>query len=468
VIDIIDLTAKCKNWSSRKGHNILAIVNHITAGSRDSAIAWFANTLSQASSHYIVDTDGKIYQMVNEENKAWHAGIVDHPSNKFVIANMPLNPNLYTIGIEHVNFGGGALTEPQYQATLELQKSLISKYNIPIDRDHILGHYEIDSINRPYCPGKFFPWNRLMNDLEPKYQSFLKIGSQGNDVYELQLKLKTLGYSITPDSKFGNETGGVIKLFQHQMHLTEDGVVGDITLNKINDMFYQNCNGFFGYKKIRNYGSDIHVYATNKAEDVDIFLDTTKTPLSKISIPNKNVVCKINGSFFNMLPNNQDSLGIFVDNGKIYSPEGIPFLDLIYYKNGNVVTGRISDDNTLLSVENTANWALGTSWSLVVNSHINIQNTQYFDMWNTPNPRTILGKRKDGSWVLAVAQGRKLFQRGLTANEEAEIMFSLGCEVAINLDGGGSTEMILNGKVMNSPTDGQERPIRCCVYVYKK
>ena len=79
------------------------------------------------------------------------------------------NPNRYTISIEHEGYGSnggdGNLTEQQYQATLRLHRQLINKWNIPIDRNHIIGHFEIDKINRPNCPGKAFPWDRLMKDL---------------------------------------------------------------------------------------------------------------------------------------------------------------------------------------------------------------------------------------------------------------------------------------------------------------
>jgi hypothetical protein len=78
---------------------------------------------------------------------------------------MGFNPNRWTIGIEHEGFDG-TLTEPQYQASLWLHKQLIAKFGIPIDDNHIVGHYRIDSVNRPNCPGPNFPWARLFTDLK--------------------------------------------------------------------------------------------------------------------------------------------------------------------------------------------------------------------------------------------------------------------------------------------------------------
>ena len=156
------------NYSSREGHKIVAIVNHITAGSFDGAVSWLCNPESQASAHYVVSRKGEVVQLVKDEYKAWHAGKMSKPDLIFYVG---VNPNLYTIGREHEGYRGagldGDLTEAQYQATLALHKMLIAKHNIIVDRDHIIGHYRIDSVNRPNCPGPKFPWDRLFKDLSP-------------------------------------------------------------------------------------------------------------------------------------------------------------------------------------------------------------------------------------------------------------------------------------------------------------
>lgn len=73
-----------------------------------------------------------------------------------------------TIGIEHEEYAGDGepgLTEVQYQASLWLHRQLTAKYSMPIDTEHIVGHYRIDSVDRPNCPGPNFPWDRLFRDL---------------------------------------------------------------------------------------------------------------------------------------------------------------------------------------------------------------------------------------------------------------------------------------------------------------
>src|SRR5579871_4128983 len=76
-----------------------AIVIHIIVGSLESAKQQFADPASQVSAHYGVGRDGTILQFVEEEDTAFHAGIVVNPSWNSMRPGV--NPNLHTIGIEH-------------------------------------------------------------------------------------------------------------------------------------------------------------------------------------------------------------------------------------------------------------------------------------------------------------------------------------------------------------------------------
>lgn len=149
--------------TGRKGRKIIAIVDHITAGSYPGCLTWLQNPDSKASAHYLITRAGEIFQLVREQDTAYHAGGVNKPNWSLYDGT---NPNYYTLGIEHECISGGELTEAQYQATLWLHKQLVEKYNLPIDSNHIIGHYRIDSVNRPNCPGPNFPWDRLFKDLK--------------------------------------------------------------------------------------------------------------------------------------------------------------------------------------------------------------------------------------------------------------------------------------------------------------
>ena len=67
------------------------------------------------------------------------------------------------------------------------------------------------------------------------------------------------------------------------------------------------------------------------------------------------------------------------------------------------------------------------------------------------NPRTAIGYTKDNHLVMLTADGREGASVGLTLNELAGLMKQLGCVNAMNLDGGGSTVMYVNGQVVNKP-----------------
>lgn len=147
----------------RNGRKPVAIVNHITAGLMPGTLSWLQNPQSKASAHYLVSRKGEIFQLVKEEDTAYHAGIVNHPNWTLYDGS---NPNRYTIGIEHEGYPDEPLTEQQYQATLWLHQQIIKKWNMPADADHIVGHYRVDSVDRPKCPGPRFPWERLFRDLK--------------------------------------------------------------------------------------------------------------------------------------------------------------------------------------------------------------------------------------------------------------------------------------------------------------
>lgn len=74
-------------------------------------------------------------------------------------------------------------------------------------------------------------------------------------------------------------------------------------------------------------------------------------------------------------------------------------------------------------------------------------------------PRTALGVTKDRSIVLVVVDGRSSNSCGMTLQELAEFMVKLGCDSALNLDGGGSSEMVIKNRIVNHPSDGAERHV---------
>lgn len=129
------------------------IVIHIMDGTLAGTADWFqfgsANEGRPVSAHYGVGANGEVHQYVAEENQAWHAGRVSLTS--FKLWKQGVNPNLYTIGIEHEGNANSVWSAAMKSTSAELIKQICLRNNIPIDRDHIIGHYQIFS-DKPNCP----------------------------------------------------------------------------------------------------------------------------------------------------------------------------------------------------------------------------------------------------------------------------------------------------------------------------
>ena len=93
----------------------------------------------------------------------------------------------------------------------------------------------------------------------------------------------------------------------------------------------------------------------------------------------------------------------------------------------------------------------------------------YYGWAHKRNPRTLAGVDSLGRTVLITADGRSTASLGLGISESAAVAKSLGLRDAINLDGGGSTTMVVDGQVINAPSDATgERPVGDALIVTKR
>ncbi len=89
------------------------------------------------------------------------------------------------------------------------------------------------------------------------------------------------------------------------------------------------------------------------------------------------------------------------------------------------------------------------------------------DLWEERHPRTCIGFTADSTRMfVVVVDGRAITSVGITMNEAYDIFNELGCANAVNLDGGGSTCMIANDDVINTPSDGSMRAVgNGCLFI---
>ncbi|WP_338870526.1 peptidoglycan recognition protein family protein [Myxococcus stipitatus] len=154
------ISAPSPNYDSRNGKDIDSIVLHHTASNDGKAdLSWMRNPKSSVSAHYMVDRDGKIYQLVGDDKRAWHAG-------KSQLHGVPTDMNSRSIGIEIVNDGSGktAFTEAQYKALTQLTSHLKQKYDVPMK--NIVGHADVAvPKGRKNDPAPNFDWARLRKSI---------------------------------------------------------------------------------------------------------------------------------------------------------------------------------------------------------------------------------------------------------------------------------------------------------------
>ncbi len=140
------------NYNARRP---MLIVLHFTDGSSAQAslnILRTGNDEGPVSAHYLVGRDGHIYQLVADEQRAWHAGAGRWGSITDV--------NSASIGIELDNDGHSPFAPAQIDSLLRLLADLTTRLHIP--RTQVIGHEDL-APGRKNDPGPLFPWQQLAN-----------------------------------------------------------------------------------------------------------------------------------------------------------------------------------------------------------------------------------------------------------------------------------------------------------------
>ena len=137
--------------TDRGGRQVRFIVNHVAVGN-GSLYGWF---LSQGSlsTHYWISRTGVIEQYVPDTGAAYGQGIVSAGSD-FPPEYPGDGPdyNRMALSIEREGYPTDEPTAVQWAAIVALNRWLAYAHNVPVDGDHIVGHYRSDHINRGGCP----------------------------------------------------------------------------------------------------------------------------------------------------------------------------------------------------------------------------------------------------------------------------------------------------------------------------
>jgi hypothetical protein len=132
------------------------IVLHIQAGTSRSSLDWWANGPGvQASSTVMAQHDGSILNIIPEQHAPWTNGDDNQPSaNGQRLVSLPGNSNLYTLSIEAEGVDGSDTTAAQLDSVVWQVETWMADYGIP--KANILRHADINSVDRPNCPGAYY------------------------------------------------------------------------------------------------------------------------------------------------------------------------------------------------------------------------------------------------------------------------------------------------------------------------
>jgi N-acetylmuramoyl-L-alanine amidase len=187
----------------------LLILHYTGMKSASEALDRLCDQNFNVSAHYLIDESGRIFCLVDENNRAWHAGVAFWGGEKDI--------NNLSIGVEIVNpgheFGYTQFPHTQMIAVEALCKDIIKRYSIPAFR--VLAHSDV-AIGRKQDPGELFDWKRLaMNGVGiwPELTSIDGTFEMGS-ITQCQINLKEIGYGLDVTGKFDQHTKSTIMAFQ--------------------------------------------------------------------------------------------------------------------------------------------------------------------------------------------------------------------------------------------------------------
>ncbi|MFI8482167.1 N-acetylmuramoyl-L-alanine amidase [Pseudomonas sp. NPDC078700] len=210
----IDKSHTATGQSSR----VQYVVLHYTSTSFSRSMELL--TTKDVSSHYLINSEpATIYQLVDENRRAWHAGVSSWKGRTWL--------NSTTIGIELVNKGytdtpAGRVWQPysedQIQALISLLKDIVKRHDLPLGS--IIGHSDV-APQRKVDPGPYFPWKRLADaglvpwpDASEVTRKQVQLAANLPNIAWFQHQLARQGYEIIENGQLDTQTRKVLAAFQ--------------------------------------------------------------------------------------------------------------------------------------------------------------------------------------------------------------------------------------------------------------
>jgi N-acetylmuramoyl-L-alanine amidase len=187
----------------------ILLLHYTGMESGGAALERLCDPQAKVSAHYLIEEDGRVFALVPEERRAWHAGLASWGGESDI--------NSRSIGIELVNpgheFGYRAFPAVQIASLIRLSREILERWPIPSWR--VLGHSDVAPL-RKEDPGELFPWEQLAGE-----GIGLWTGEEKKDPRPLPALLAELGYGYLREDE-----AAVIRAFQRHWlpaHMTGQG-----------------------------------------------------------------------------------------------------------------------------------------------------------------------------------------------------------------------------------------------------
>jgi len=192
----------------------ILLLHYTGMQSAEAALERMCDPAAKVSAHYCVEEDGRVWRLVAEERRAWHAGRALWAGADDI--------NARSIGVEIVNpgheFGYRPFPEPQMAAVIELCQGVLARHPIPPAR--VLGHSDVAPL-RKEDPGELFDWAGLAGQGIGVWPQSAGILSEVPPEAEVKAQLARYGYGYLEE-----DFGAVVRAFQR--HFRPEAVTGEV------------------------------------------------------------------------------------------------------------------------------------------------------------------------------------------------------------------------------------------------
>ncbi len=219
------LSAPSPNFDARTAPPDMIVLHYTGMPTGEAALERLRDPGAKVSAHYLIEENGRVFALVAEERRAWHAGVAFWKGERDI--------NAVSIGVELVNpgheWGYRGFPEPQIASLIRLLDEIRGRWSVPDAR--IVGHSDV-APDRKQDPGELFPWERLARAGHGLWATPaaapgapLGQGDEGAGVFALQAGLTRLGYDSAPSGSYDAATSTIVTAFQrHWRPARIDGI----------------------------------------------------------------------------------------------------------------------------------------------------------------------------------------------------------------------------------------------------